>query len=322
MANTPVFTTDAFKAATTDAAGRVWIGSNKFGLYYREDTTWNLAGVLTSHDIMHLVSDPTDGTIWAAQRGTGSSGGNTNTNGGINHILTPSTNDYYGFTSGMPSRAAWGVTVFPSGDAYSSHGGQTTASNVAGGGLGKILDGNTTGSSFYTGLDYQGGTYTGSNSVPYYGQILHAIGNNGSEFWVNVVSGCDNGSCSESRINRYSSSGSFLGSITAANSPIPFVNSSSPVARAILFDRQGRAWVGMNSGGIYVYDTNGTWTHLDETNSTFPAGAAVNFHSIAEDQDGKIFIGTSAGLVVFDGLYLSIQSSYSLFRRVLKISFF
>lgn len=318
MGNTPAFTTNVFKAADVDTSGRIWIGSTKMGLYYCDSVSWFKAGVLQTNDIRQLTADPTNGTIWAAQSGTGTSSGSTNIAGGLTNVFSPTSSFnwgplyYPGALPSLPTRAAMGVTVFPNGDVFSSHGSQTTGSSqIMGGALGSLPYYDTIGHRIFAGIPYQGGTYTGSNTVPYYEQMLTGIANNGSELWVNIIRACDNGNCTENFINRYSSTGALLGSFTSSNSPIPFNNTTStPTAKAIFFDNAGRAWIGLSSGGIYIYD-QGTWIHKDETNSLFPVGASVNFHSITQDSRGDVFVGTTAGLMQYSSYDLSSPASYN-----------
>lgn len=287
MANTPVFTTNIFKAATAGKNNDIWVGSTNQGLYRFNGTTWYKATILMNHNIRGLYRSPVDSAIWVAQSG---SSGSTATNGGVNRIAdTAYTHTYYGSVLGAPTRFTNGIVVDQNNIAWSAHNPHLTGSTTTGGGIGKFVTGASTGSAIYAGLPT--GIYATERRVL-------SIGKGTQEMWAGVDRHCA-GTCKRAYIARYTADGVFIDSITASNSPIPFSSQVGGVAaRAIHFDNSNRVWVGLSSGGFGVYQ-NGTWTMLNETNSPFPAGAAVNFQSISEDNFGWVYIGTTAGLLIY-----------------------
>ncbi len=287
MANTPVFTTNIFKAATAGKNNDIWVGSTNQGLYRFNGTTWYKATILMNHNIRGLYRSPIDSAIWVAQSG---SSGSTATNGGINRIAdTAYSHTYYGSVLGAPTRFANGIVVDENNIAWSAHGPHLTGSTTTGGGIGKFITGASNGSAIYAGLPT--GSYAADRRVL-------CIGKGTQEMWVGVDRSCS-GVCKRSYIARYTADGVFIDSITASNSPIPFSSQVGGVAaRAIHFDVRNRVWVGLSSGGVAVFQ-NGIWTMLNENNIPFPAGAAVNVQSITEDNFGWIYIGTTAGLLIY-----------------------
>lgn len=284
-----VFTTSNFKAAAIGKHGHVWIGSANQGLYRFNGQTWQKATILTNHNIRALYMSPVDSSIWVAQSGSGGS----NTNGGVNRVAdTAYAQTYYGATLGAPTRYAYGIWVDSNNIAWSAHGPHTTGSIVTGGGIGKFVTGSPTGSAIYAGLP-------SGNYAP--DRRCLCIGRGDDEIWVGVDRAVYGGTARSSYIAKYSLDGTFIDSITANNSPIPFNNLLGGVApRAIHFDKQGRVWVGLSSGGMAVYN-NGSWTMVNT--GIIPAGAAVNFQAITSDTSGTVYIGTTAGLLVFWGEY-------------------
>ena len=91
--NTPIFTSNNFKAVWVGKGNQIWAGTQYGGLY-RFDTArkaWTKSTQLTNVFINHIQADK-EGGIWIAQSGTsGTVGGGSNTAGGINYF--PDTTD-------------------------------------------------------------------------------------------------------------------------------------------------------------------------------------------------------------------------------------
>ena len=150
MANTPVFTTNIFKAATAGKNNDIWVGSANQGLYRFNGTGWYKATILMNHNIRGLYRSPVDSAIWVAQSG---SSGSTATNGGVNRIAdTAYSHTYYGSVLGAPTRFANGIVVDENNIAWSAHFPHLTGSTTTGGGIGKFVTGSSTGSAILTGL--------------------------------------------------------------------------------------------------------------------------------------------------------------------------
>lgn len=84
--------------------------------------------------------------------------------------------------------------------------------------------------------------------------------------------------------------------ITDENGENPFADQS---ITAICEDANGYIWVGTETLGAYVLNSDATevLVHYTTDNSAFPANGIL---SLVADEDGKIYIGTSEGLVEFD----------------------
>ena len=319
QANTPQFTTAFFRGIAVGKYGHVWAGSQSQGLYRYNGIKWEKASILQTHSIRAISMAP-DSSIWVAQSGTGSSGGSTNINGGVNRIADTSyTSQYWGYLTGLPTRACYGVAISGSGDVFTSHFSQTTSSlpngEIRGGGLGYKNPAASNFSAIYSGMPYNGALYNGTINVPYVDQFTMGIGTDNQEVWIGLGRSCDNGNCIEPRIARYTMSGTYLGSITSSDAPFPFTNlNTTPVVRAIFFDSQGRAWIGLSAGAGIVVRDQGKWKVINETNSAFVKGSAINFHAISEDKRGNLYFGTDAGLLVIEKGNYSDSLSYKLYN--------
>jgi pimeloyl-ACP methyl ester carboxylesterase len=128
-----------------------------------------------------------------------------------------------------------------------------------------------------------------------------AVGLVGGEVWVGADRSCEtNGTCFAPRIVRYNSSGGYTGQFFD-ESVLPVDNSSGTARiRAIKADGAGRVWVGFSAGGVRVFTlATQQWEAIAEP--IIPSGAAINFNAISVGQDGKVYIGSTAGLIIYDG---------------------
>jgi hypothetical protein len=87
---------------------------------------------------------------------------------------------------------------------------------------------------------------------------------------------------------------------------LPVVNSTDVYSK-IIVDREGNKWVVMpKGGGMLVFNENGTFANTADDkfrrlNTSVGNGnlPSMNVFSIAEDKDGRIWIGTDKGIAVF-----------------------
>ena len=77
----------------------------------------------------------------------------------------------------------------------------------------------------------------------------------------------------------------------------------------LFIDSRDRLWVASENAGLYCYDElqNAFWS-ITMTNG-LPSDAV---NTVAEDDDGKLWVGTSNGLAVVDPSSRSVQATYSL----------
>jgi hypothetical protein len=66
---------------------------------------------------------------------------------------------------------------------------------------------------------------------------------------------------------------------------------------SIAIDSKGQAWLGTLSDGAYVQDGS-TWTHYDRASEQLLSN---DVGSLSADSGGRVWLGTSYGLTVFDG---------------------
>ncbi len=119
------------------------------------------------------------------------------------------------------------------------------------------------------------------------------------------------------QIVRYNHSGAVIGTYQETNTPLPMGTPTTSLKRplAVHFDKNGNGWCGLAGnasngwGGIGVLKNGGTWKYHKYTSlplsssitSVYPKDANVNPHAIWSDSTGRVFIGTTKGLVVYGG---------------------
>jgi ligand-binding sensor domain-containing protein len=81
--------------------------------------------------------------------------------------------------------------------------------------------------------------------------------------------------------------------------------------RAIYFDGSKRKWVGLLSGGVVILDTL-KWKRINFP-PLFPGSTFVNTNAITGDASGKVYIGTTNGLIVYEGGPVDSMKSYRLY---------
>jgi len=100
--------------------------------------------------------------------------------------------------------------------------------------------------------------------------------------------------------------GTLLGAYDYINIP---VLSSTFRVNAIYFDNEGRRWIGLNFGGLVV-NTGSVWKTVNMP-GLLPPGVVINNNAITGDDAGNIYIGTSNGLLVYEGGSVDAASSYT-----------
>ena len=302
--NTPAFATNATNAFTSIGIGKdgqIWAGTSRQGLFRYDGKEWEKSSQLSDHVINDIESDR-DGGIWIAQSGhTGAQA----IGGGISYF--PGTTDagytYYGVIQGkVPSRNARSLFIdtTPVASAtlmtiWSGHFANLTAGTSSSGGVGHGLDANGIFRTIQEGLNTKDGT--GS---------IQSIGGNDKEIWAYALNNKPGTSESEILIYRVTD-GSLVRTIDATTMGVP----ANFQARAIYLDVKGRAWIGLSSGGVVVFDGS-KWEPVNFP-ELFPAATLVNNNAITGDEEGNVFIGTTSGLIVFSGGPLNKSDSYQRF---------
>jgi hypothetical protein len=323
--NTPVFSGNNFKCIWIGKGNRIWAGTQYQGLYWFDTTrkAWTKSSQLTNVFINQIQNDG-NGGIWIAQSGTsGLVGGGSNTAGGVNYF--PDTTDagmqFFSTGNTLSSRNVRGVyldTVNAPQTGYRRiwvpQATFTTSGNTAAGGFTKWQD--LTSGNFqkvYLGLQVFPNTNIVSGGTP---SCYTACGNR-DEVWIGAETNYTIATGSTSQILRYDAlTGQHLGGwdqngafdntrLYYNNQARVYTDSSTkgilPASfrtTAMYTDREDRRWIGLRSGGVVV-KIGSTWKSVNMP-TIFPPGTMINFNAITSDEFGYIYIGTSAGLVVFD----------------------
>jgi len=292
-----------------------WAGTQYRGLY-RYDTAskvWVKSSQLSNVFINDIKRDSFGG-VWIAQSGTsGTIGGGSNTAGGVNYFpnWTDGAMQFYsvvGTTTGggIKSRNVRSIYVNPF---YKRTGIDSALPRVWAVEATFISSSNTVAGGVSVGLNatanYFNNRSAGLQVTPYVSTFLagtpscEAVGGNKDEIWVSTRQ-----NFGLSKILRYnpkvapSTGGIYIG---AYDSTVVKGGIFPPGfrAHAIFFDSEGRRWLGLQNGGLRVWE-QGYWTIVN-MESIFPLGTQVNNNAITEDDLGNVYIGTSTGLLRFDG---------------------
>jgi hypothetical protein len=324
------FTTNNFRTISADSEGNMWAGTTSGGLYMYNGNAWvkTRTGDNKTYRELAFVNTFSDGPkIWAA-----STGDNTvNATAGGMYYLQGENFRQKQFSNmkfktlcfgpipvftvadssgGMVSRFVTGVTTGKNNKIYAVTSQCTDIDTTCGNYLvvppvlpleiPVIREG---GLYEYDPVSETSLRFRKINNVllPSEDIKITAVGSRDEEIWVGLQQSCINGNCQPPYIAKYYPSvDAPAGFVNRTNSPLPFQN--NPIIRAIFTDSRGRTYVGLSAGqGIGVYDATGNWHMITSQNSKLPVGAAVNFNAIAETEDGRILIGTTAGLLIYDG---------------------
>ncbi|MES2774159.1 MAG: hypothetical protein V4722_08240 [Bacteroidota bacterium] len=300
MANTPIFSTNIFRTVGVGKEGHLYAGTLRLGFYQFNGLSWQKSTLLTNNSINDIQTDDFGG-LWVAQSGY-NSGSNQSITGGINYFPDTSLTGYvaYGSADGVLTRNCRGVFIDKAGyylnnrhRIWGAHLGDVTGGVTKSGGVGLGLNSS---SPFFS-------RRPGTDSTNMLGTV-QCIGGNETEVWAFA-----NANYSKNQILRYNAiSGSFIGVYDdAGNIPQLFPGF---FVRSILFDTDGRQWLGLSSGGLVV--KNGSQWATVNMPSIFPVGTIVNNNSIFEDSRGKIYVGTSNGLAIYSGGNIENTSSWKL----------
>ncbi len=311
--NTPAFGGNNFKTVAVSRTGQIWAGSQYQGLVKYDPATasWSASPDLTNVFCADIKADRLEG-VWIAQAGTsGLVGGGSNIAGGANNYpgTTFANMGFYSITSGggLTSRNARSVWLDkyhngPDGKqrVWVAQGTYITSNTTTAGGISVGLN---LSQNYFTKV-YQGLQVTPWVTAPNAGTpSCLAVAGNRNEVWVFAAT-----NFGRSQLLRYRSEGApgtFLGVYDYTNTA---VLSSGFRANALYFDDQNRGWIGLSSGGIII--KSGSVWHTMNDASVIAPGAVVNPNAITSDQNGYVYIGTSAGLVVYRGGPLDSASSY------------
>lgn len=122
-------------------------------------------------------------------------------------------------------------------------------------------------------------------------------------------------------ITRYNTNGEFIGKLDENNTGIPFgLLNTSTGPWAIHQDAKGRVWIALSqTRGLAVLDVNNQWIHIGLP--TVLNGEQIRANAIAGDRNDRVFFGSNAGLLVYNGEGdLTSPSSYELWTTANGLS--
>lgn len=325
----------AFNCITVDSANTIWAGTNGKGLwrfqyFINNYVSYNYSGFSNGFDKVNITGVAANKNlgVWVAQAGYN---GSTATYGGIDYVATNNggrthynsiSNIVANNNKGCPSRRANGITMDKNGTVWTSHnyhdltvtGPPSGTYRVTPGGVGYKKTGMGVFDTIVALTPYADYTIDPPITVTAGTRICTGIGvdNKNNEVWSGVASYNGGGTFQTSRIVRCDLNGNVLGYLNeSVGLPMGTPNSNAR-ATSIAFDTaRNLVWVGFNLGKGIAVRSGGTWTV--KYPSVLPAGALVNNNAIAISPAGQVYIGTSAGLLIYRGVgAFSSDTSYVL----------
>ena len=122
-----------------------------------------------------------------------------------------------------------------------------------------------------------------------------------TEIWASVAAyTSESGVSFPARLIRYDLQGNFIApAFTFSSMGIP----PGGIFNGIHITPKGDAWVTISAGKGFAVRRKGNWTFMNQQNLSciFPAGAIINPNAIWGNKLGQVFIGTSKGLIVYNG---------------------
>jgi hypothetical protein len=260
------------------------------------------------HQINDIAADA-NGGVWIAHAGQA---GSAATLGGVDYLPNGFStlyhfNDLMGSFS-LPSSNVITIDIDQNGTIWAGCGVTYSGTYKAGGLAYKKTRSSPFTNSGFTNVSStlpQGEFYTASTGDSR--QVI-SIGCKLNEIWVGRSGSAYNANpFVNSQIVRYDTSGSNRGSYIWQNySALPF--SQKIVPSALYTDINGNGWCGiynynLNSYGGFCVFKNGVWSYINNASmpTVFPANAHVNANAIWGDDLGQVFIGTTKGLIIYDG---------------------
>lgn len=311
MSNTAVFLTNSFSSIAVGKNGCIWAGTTTApdnaskGLYRYDGKKWEMANVLLNNAIQGITADK-NGGIWIAQ--SGRTGAQAIT-GGVNYFSDSafSTNQFYSASDGTVSRNSRSIFVDTSRtlagkpSVWVASLAQITAGVSS---YGVVSTGLNAASPYFTkqakGIDQNGGVGG-----------AQTIGGNKTEVWAFASS-----NYGRSQIIRYNTATKdSIGAYDSTNVPLL---TKTFQTKSIYMDVLGRKWLGMQTNGLVVQDNGGTWYQMDTAafRTIFPYGTIINNNAITGDKLGNVYIGTTNGLVFYNGGPLNQVGSFRRYTTV------
>ena len=339
----------AYTCISIDSAKNIWAGTNKAGVFFLNKkatpgaTQFTVLPYSGNFDptkfIIQSIACDSLGNTWVAHAG---SGGTSGTSGGMERIdyNNPTTIQHYvptsqtqclklGTNDGLATRNIQCVVVDKNNTVWSAHRYHdlTTSPNyyVTPGSFSFKAPGATVFTTKSTWDDRVNGLEPPELPYPAYTcnppgnktaqtRTCNSIACGKDEIWVSVYPyEALNGAVFPARILRYGLNGNFIGP------SIDFATvGASPggVFNGIYINKRGDAWVTLSAGKGFAVKIDGTWRLVAPADMPciFPSGATINQNAIWGNKFGNVFIGTSKGLIVYNGDgNVGSASSYSFY---------
>lgn len=316
------FTTNSIRSVAVDRIGNVWAGADGGGLYRFQHAegncggTWIQASIFPSTTFKDIVPFNLNDELcncesadrlglWIANSGSDLSFNNA---GGIFNVRDEAfSNTRYGSVDDINgigpflSRNANSLAIGADNKLYAAFGlSLNPAANN------KIMEGGV-----YS-LDLAnvpaGWTRLGETMIPLAEKDIKvsAAGARGNEVWFATQPSCitipnQPAQCFAPAILRFNTT---INNTTGAiRQPLPFTASTtSAIVRSIFTDSRNNTFIGFNAGeGLAIVDADEKIFLINSDNSPLPPATSINFNSMAE-VNGEVWIGTTKGLLVYDGL--------------------
>ncbi len=123
------------------------------------------------------------------------------------------------------------------------------------------------------------------------------------------------------RILRYNLNGTYQGSFTAGDMGFAVTNSvpAGDLITNICRNNEKGTWVtsSINNDGFSVYK-NDTWIHISPADfpNVIPPNTGFNANATWKDENGKVYMGTNNGLIVYNGIgAVNTESSYKIYTN-------
>ena len=305
QANTPVFTTNIFRTPVVDKDGVVYMGSPSQGLYQYKSGQWTKLSVLTGVVFNDMKVDEQN-VVWIAQSGT--NGGQATTGGVVRFADSNLTGyTYYGSLSpnSLPTRNVRSIYIDKLGYFLNNRPVVWTAH------LGDITGGVSSNPSAATGLNAAAPLFSRVNTNIASNASVVAVAGNENEVWVAA-----NGNSGVTQILRYGTlNRSFLGAYDYTNITGGSTLSTTAYIAAMLFDSEGRQWVGRRNGEGLLMKSGSIWKTINMIPLFYPT-TLVNNNAIFEDSKGKIYVGTSGGLLVYQSGDVDVAANWTKYTTV------
>jgi pimeloyl-ACP methyl ester carboxylesterase len=331
----------AFTCITVDAFGRIWAGTNKAGIYVldvnekRKATAFTKKsfGSLDNYGIQTLAAGKYT-SLWVGHNGLGSS---ASAGGGIDEISTKTMSYVKHYSSdrnaecfsflardGLASSNSICLSVDNAGTVWSAQ----RYHDLTSGGQYILTPGSLSFKPLSSKNFLSKGTYEDYRKnndpleLPYpaytcnppvtqtpQARNCYAVAAGKDAVWLSVGPYvAKNGSVFPARLLKYDLKGFYT------NTSFNLVSSGiggGGIFWSICVTPKGNVWVTTSLGKIAFY--NGVRWQVVTLPSTFPSSISPNQNAIASDDQGRIYIGTNKGLIVYNGGSLLQDNSFKLY---------